>query len=125
MTLQQIAQQVSEEYNREPSDLLLKHYSNKTNIHNMKIDFVVKAREEGFTNRAIANFMEYAESSTSELYTIGMAGENIYRYQELLSLLKEGKAVSRGEFKNVGQHAAKLRELGHNVFKSHEGYKLG
>lgn len=124
MTLQQIAEQISNEYGRPLSDLSKKHYSSNTNIHNMKVDFVVKARKEGFSNKQIADFMDYCYTSVSELYNIGMAGEDKFKYEQVLTLMQEGKAVSKDDFRCIRDHVRRLKNKGHHIFKSPQGYKL-
>ena len=67
MTLQQIAQQVSEEYNREPSDLRKKRYSSRTNIHDMKKAFVKRCYQEHIPPGDIADFLDHTPCSVSRL----------------------------------------------------------
>lgn len=123
MTLQQIAQQVSTEYDLPIDELRIKEYCGDPHW-SMKIDFVVKARHEGFSNSEIADFMDYSYTSVSDLYNAGMVGKDKFKYEKVLTLMQQDKAVSEEEFTGIRDHVKRLKEKGHHIFKSQNGYKL-
>jgi len=90
----------------------------------MKTDFVVQARAEGFTNRAIAKFMDYTEASASELYTTALAGEDRFEWQKMLTRILEGETITTDDFPGARAHAKKIKQEGYHIFKSPEGYRI-
>jgi len=123
MTLQQIAEQITDQYNLPVHELRRKEY-NRSNLLNMKVDFVAKARQQGFTNKSVAEFMDYTEASASELYSIAMAGKDRYDWQKMLTRMLEGEAITKEDYAGVHTHADRIKEEGYNVFKPPEGYRI-
>lgn len=124
MTINDIAQQITSEYDLPLHELKRKQYCGNPHL-SMKVDFVKQCRDAGFSNIEIADYMDYRKSSVSELYGIAVAGEPRFKWQKVLHALKQGQAVSEDDFSHVSSHIPRIREEGYYPYRTPEGeYRL-